>query len=76
MNNETRIRNTREAALLVNNDEALYNAVREIDTITELSEFFIVHIAPRIREGIKSECYTLHDVNFSDFLELIDFGNK
>jgi hypothetical protein len=63
---------TKEAILLINNDEGFYDTVKNIETVTHLGEFFRIFIAPRIRQGIKQECYTLHDVNLGDLLESIE----
>jgi hypothetical protein len=63
---------TKEAILLINNDEGFYDTVKDTQTVTELSEFFRIFIAPRIRQGIKQECYTLHDINLADLLESVE----
>lgn len=62
---------TNEAILLINNDEYLYNLFSDVSTVTELGEVFNVHVAPRIRDGIQLDVYSLRDINFSELLDRI-----
>lgn len=72
MNKENREHATNEAILQISNDEFLYNTFLEVETVTELGEIFRVYVAPRIREGINLEVYSLRDIDFADLLESIE----